>query len=52
MGMQALLTLKDTVAENEVESLGETQDKVTIKVLDYKMVDRQEEVKIDKTSRQ
>jgi len=47
-GMETLHTLKDTVAENEFESLGDTQFEVSAKALDYQMVARKEEVKVEK----
>ena len=40
--------MSDTVAENEVESLGDTQVELNTKALDYQMADRQEEVKVEK----
>ena len=41
-------TLSHPVAENEVESLGDTQIEVNAKALDYQMPDREAEVKVDK----
>ena len=46
--METLPLLKDTVAKNLFEILGETQVKVNIKMLDYQMVDRQGKLKIEK----
>ena len=40
-GIETLNTFSDTVAENEVESLGNKQVKVNANVLDYQMADRQ-----------
>ena len=40
-GIETLNTLSDTVAENEVESLGNKQVKVNANALDYQMADRQ-----------
>ena len=40
-GIETLNTFSDTVAENEVESLGNKQVKVNAKALDYQMADRQ-----------
>ena len=40
-GIETLDTLSYTVAENEVESLGNKQVKVNAKALDYQMADRQ-----------
>ena len=39
--IETLDTLSDTVAENEIESLGNKQVKVNAKALDYQMADRQ-----------
>ena len=39
--IETLDTLSDTVAENEIESLGIKQVKVNAKALDYQMADRQ-----------
>ena len=39
--IETLDTLSDTVAENEIESLGNKQIKVNAKALDYQMADRQ-----------
>ena len=39
--IETLDTLSDTVAENEIESLGNKQVKVNTKALDYQMADRQ-----------
>ena len=39
--IETLDTLSDTVAENEIESLGNKQVKVNVKALDYQMADRQ-----------
>lgn len=46
--MQTFDTLSDTVAENEVDSLGDTQIEVNAKALDYQMADRQADGKVDK----
>ena len=40
--------MSDTVADNEVESLGDKQVEVNAKALDYQMADRQAEVKVEK----
>ena len=40
-GIETLNTFSDTVAENEVESLGNKQVKVNANALDYQMADRQ-----------
>ena len=39
--IETLDTLSDTVAENEIESLGNKQVKVNAKALDYQMADKQ-----------
>ena len=39
--IETLDTLSDTVAENEIESLGIKQVKVNAKAVDYQMADRQ-----------
>ena len=39
--IETLDTLSDTVAENEIESLGIKQVKVNAEALDYQMADRQ-----------
>ena len=39
--IETLDTLSDTVAENEIESLGNKQVKVNAKALDYQMAHRQ-----------
>ena len=40
--------MSDTVAENEVESLCDTQIEVNVKALDYQMADRKAEVNVEK----
>ena len=40
-GIETLNTFSDTVAENEVESLGNKPVKVNANALDYQMADRQ-----------
>ena len=47
-GIETLDTLSDTVADNEVKSLGDKQVKVNAKALDYQMVDRPAKVKVEK----
>ena len=37
-----------TVAENEVESLGDTKNELNAKELDFKIANRKAEVKVDK----
>ena len=46
--VQTFDTLSDTVAENEVDSLGDTQMEVNGKALDYQMADWQADGKVDK----
>ena len=47
-GIKTLDTFRDTVAKEEVESLGDKQVKVNAKALDYQMGDRQAKVKVEK----
>ena len=47
-GMETLHTLKDTVPENEIQSLGDTQLEGNAKALDYQIIARQGEVKVGK----
>ena len=47
-GIETLDTLSDTVADNEVKSLGGKQVKVNAKALDYQMVDRPAKVTVEK----
>ena len=47
-GIETLDTLSDTVAENEVESLGDKEVEVNAKALDYQMADREADVKVEK----
>ena len=47
-GIETLDTLSDTVAENEVESLGDKQVEIKAKALEYQMAERQAEVKVEK----
>ena len=46
--METLHTLKDTVAENEIQSLGDTQLEENLKALHYQIIARQAEVKCEK----
>ena len=47
-GIKTLDTFRDTVAKEEVESLGDKQVKVNAKALDYQMGVRQAKVKVEK----
>ena len=47
-GIETLHLLSDTVAENEVDLLGDKKVDVNAKALDYQMGDRQAEVKVEK----
>ena len=47
-GMQTLHTLSVTVAEDEVELLGDTQLEVNTKALGYRITDRKAEVQVKK----
>ena len=47
-GMETLHTLKDTVPENEIQSLGDTQLEESAKALHYQIIARQAEVKVEK----